>query len=219
MRYAGMPSVETPIPSSHNTSVTDAVMSLPDLLRARSAQLVGALELGAPLGRGSFGKVYKGALAQPHCLLRKPLPGPFMWTAPDWACSSPSARPASLCGSEHMRLLPPPRMTTGWSAGKWRGTTVAVKIIEHSAESSSGIKELRESVLSSSIIHPNVVSTYKIRTIPAVCPKSCQAYPEVILPSLASSQSTDVAVRTTGSQGSAALGGSLMVRFQEVCCR
>ena len=67
----------------------------------------------------------------------------------------------------------------GWSAGKWKGTTVAVKIIEHSAESSSGIKELRESVLSSSIIHPNVVSTYKIRTIPAACPKSCQAYPEV----------------------------------------
>ena len=59
---AGMPTAETPAPSSHNTSITDAVMSLPDLLRARSAQLVGALELGAPLGRGSFGKVYKGAL-------------------------------------------------------------------------------------------------------------------------------------------------------------
>ena len=62
---------------------------------------------------------------------------------------------------------------------------MAVKIIEHSAESSSGIKELRESVLSSSIIHPNVVSTYKIRTIPAACPKSCQAkYPEVRPPPL-----------------------------------
>lgn len=59
---AGMPTPETPAPSSHNTSITDAVMSLPDLLRARSAQLVGALELGAPLGRGSFGKVYKGVL-------------------------------------------------------------------------------------------------------------------------------------------------------------
>ena len=41
-------------------------MSLPDLLRARSAQLVGSLELGAPLGRGSFGKVYKGALLPPR---------------------------------------------------------------------------------------------------------------------------------------------------------
>ena len=57
-------------------------------------------------------------------------------------------------------------------AGKWKGTTVAVKILEHSAESSSGIKELRESVLSSSIIHPNVVSTYKIRTIPAASRKA-----------------------------------------------
>ena len=64
-------------------------------------------------------------------------------------------------------------------AGKWKGTTVAVKILEHSAESSSGIKELRESVLSSSIIHPNVVSTYKIRTIPAACPSSCQSHREV----------------------------------------
>ena len=64
---------------------------------------------------------------------------------------------------------------------------MAVKIIEHSAESSSGIKELRESVLSSSIIHPNVVSTYKIRTIPAACPKSCQApYLEVLAPPTAS---------------------------------
>lgn len=56
---------------------------------------------------------------------------------------------------------------------------MAVKILEHSAESSSGIKELRESVLSSSIIHPNVVSTYKIRTIPAACPSSCQSRQEV----------------------------------------
>ena len=56
-------------------------------------------------------------------------------------------------------------------AGKWKGTTVAVKILEHSAESSSGLKELRESVLSSSIIHPNVVSTYKIRTLPAAARK------------------------------------------------
>ena len=56
-------------------------------------------------------------------------------------------------------------------AGKWKGTTVAVKILEHSAESSSGLKELRESVLSSSIIHPNVVSTYKIRTLPTASRK------------------------------------------------
>ena len=59
---AGPPTACTPAASSQCNSITDAVMSLPDLLRARSAQLVGSLELGAPLGRGSFGKVYKGAL-------------------------------------------------------------------------------------------------------------------------------------------------------------
>ena len=42
--------------------------------------------------------------------------------------------------------------------GKWKGVTVAVKIVEHTSEASAGIKELRESILSSSIIHPNVVS-------------------------------------------------------------
>jgi len=47
-------------PSTHGSSLTDMIMSLPDLLRARSAMLVGSLELGAPLGRGSYGKVYKG---------------------------------------------------------------------------------------------------------------------------------------------------------------
>ena len=57
---AGLIAAEMPAPSSHCASMTDAVMSLPDILRARSAQLVGSLELGAPLGRGSYGKVYKG---------------------------------------------------------------------------------------------------------------------------------------------------------------
>ena len=42
-------------------------------------------------------------------------------------------------------------------AGKWKGVTVAVKIVEHSSEANGGIRQLRESILSSSIIHPNVV--------------------------------------------------------------
>ena len=52
-------------PSSAGNSATDLVMSLPDILRARSAMLVGSLELGAPLGRGSYGKVYKGVSPPP----------------------------------------------------------------------------------------------------------------------------------------------------------
>ncbi|BDA46411.1 probable serine/threonine-protein kinase/receptor R826 at N-terminal half [Coccomyxa sp. Obi] len=111
----GIDDAPTTGPSSTNTANTNSITdmtSLPDILRARSAMLVGALELGAPLGRGSYGKVYKG---------------------------------------------------------KWKGVTVAVKIVEHSSEANGGIRQLRESILSSSIIHPNVVSTYKIRTIPAAC--------------------------------------------------
>ena len=43
-------------------------------------------------------------------------------------------------------------------AGKWKGVTVAVKIVEHSAETEGELLQLRESLLSSSIVHPNVVS-------------------------------------------------------------
>ena len=53
------------------------------------------------------------------------------------------------------------------AAGKWKGVTVAVKIVEHTSEGSTSIKELRESILSSSIIHPNVVRL--LRSTPARC--------------------------------------------------
>ena len=97
MQHAGLPVAETLGPSSHNTSITDAVMSLPDLLRARSAQLVGALELGAPLGRGSFGKVYKGALPHNCCLSQLPA---RLWLLPTCVLgSSAQAAQARLhCG-------------------------------------------------------------------------------------------------------------------------
>ena len=47
-----------------------------------------------------------------------------------------------------------------WAAGKWKGVTVAVKIVEHSAETEGELLQLRESLLSSSIVHPNVVSAH-----------------------------------------------------------
>ena len=65
-------SAPTTGPSSTNTANTNSITdmtSLPDILRARSAMLVGALELGAPLGRGSYGKVYKGAPLYLECPL------------------------------------------------------------------------------------------------------------------------------------------------------
>ena len=49
-------------------------------------------------------------------------------------------------------------LSEGWSVGKWKGVTVAVKIVEHSAETEGELLQLRESLLSSSIVHPNVVS-------------------------------------------------------------
>ncbi|KAK9822208.1 hypothetical protein WJX81_005892 [Elliptochloris bilobata] len=88
-----------------------SVMSLPDTLRMRSQELLAELEIGQPLGRGSYGRVYRG---------------------------------------------------------KWKGVQVAVKIVEHSSEADRDLSELRESVLSTAIQHPNVVSTYKVRTIRVV---------------------------------------------------
>ena len=45
-------------------------MSMRDLLRARSEAPLEALELGPIIGRGSFGRVYRGqaaAFSHPHC--------------------------------------------------------------------------------------------------------------------------------------------------------
>ncbi|CAL5227539.1 g10528 [Coccomyxa viridis] len=96
------------LPSSRSGQQLNSLLSLPETLRKRSSCMVDNLELGAPLGRGSYGKVYKG---------------------------------------------------------KWKGVTVAVKIVEHSAETEGELLQLRESLLSSSIVHPNVVATYKVRTV------------------------------------------------------
>ena len=43
-------------------------------------------------------------------------------------------------------------------AGRWKGAMVAVKIIEHSADINSKIEGFRETMVSSNIQHPNVVS-------------------------------------------------------------
>eukprot|EP00884_Botryococcus_braunii_P005691 jgi/Botrbrau1/15122/Bobra.0283s0001.1 len=48
---------------------------------------------------------------------------------------------------------------------KWNGVFVAVKVVEHNAQTGSMLSTLRESALSQSISHPNVVTTYKIVTI------------------------------------------------------
>jgi hypothetical protein len=60
-------------------------------------------------------------------------------------------------------------------AGRWRGGSVAVKIITHDRRISRSIEaQCRESMLSAHIQHPNVVTTYKAsalcRTPPAGSP-------------------------------------------------
>ena len=55
------------LPSSRSGKM-DNLLSLPETLRKRSSRMVDNLELGTPLGRGSYGKVYKGeAATDMHC--------------------------------------------------------------------------------------------------------------------------------------------------------
>ena len=51
------------LPSSRSGKM-DNLMNLPETLRKRSSRMVDNLELGTPLGRGSYGKVYKGEPAK-----------------------------------------------------------------------------------------------------------------------------------------------------------
>jgi hypothetical protein len=48
------------LPSSSRGKSLNSLLSLPETLRKRSSGMVDNLELGTPLGRGSYGKVYKG---------------------------------------------------------------------------------------------------------------------------------------------------------------
>ncbi|CAL8467074.1 g6610 [Coccomyxa elongata] len=99
----------TPGTGTRSTGGKEGSLSgIQDLLRHRSEAGLDALELGPLIGRGSFGRVYKG---------------------------------------------------------RWRGGTVAVKIINHDKHVGNNFDALRESVLCSNIQHPNVVMTYKVHTI------------------------------------------------------
>ena len=63
------------LPSSRSGQQLNNLLNLPETLRKRSSCMVDNLELGAPLGRGSYGKVYKGAaLPSPTTRPHSPLP-------------------------------------------------------------------------------------------------------------------------------------------------
>ena len=92
MPYAGLPAAETPAPSSHNTSITDAVMSLPDLLRARSAPAGGRAGAGRAAGQGELRQGLQGCAAAQmsleHCI-----PAHFRGQAQLWLVCSGSLQP------------------------------------------------------------------------------------------------------------------------------
>ena len=54
------------------------------------------------------------------------------------------------------------------AAGRWRGTLVAIKMVEHAAGANAleqAKKIEREALLSTSLSHPNVITTFKVSTM------------------------------------------------------
>ena len=100
------------------------------LLRARSDFT--DIEVGPMIGRGSFGRVYKGAAPGTLSLLQQ------CWLQWAW---TPRAVPDG----------PSP------CAGRWKGAFVAIKVVDHQ-EAATKLIAMREGALSHSVQHPNVVS-------------------------------------------------------------
>ena len=162
------------LPSSRSGQQLNNLLSLPETLRKRSSCMVDNLELGAPLGRGSYGKVYKGEPCPSYpysCRLFastcKAINVCRAWNQPCLACPARAVQGGKSCvwvlaALPQTQARAACRVWEGLSkalgAGKWKGVTVAVKIVEHSAETEGELLQLRESLLSSSIVHPNVVS-------------------------------------------------------------
>ena len=147
-------------------------MSMRDLLRARSEAPLEALELGPIIGRGSFGRVYKGEA------LRQPLRRAYTLTSHAYGLYAPEGCPTMLLlgGAFCKRLtaILPVNLGATWQwqfrvmssmngncSGRWRAGSVAVKIINHDKHVGNNFDAMRESVLCSNINHPNVVMTYK----------------------------------------------------------
>jgi hypothetical protein len=129
------------------------------LLKARSdAAVLRDLKIGPLLGRGSYGRVYRGVCA---CVFVTTTVARVALALCCWpclrmskACSAPLT--ASVLATPVSRLRACP--------GRWKATTVAVKIIEHTegrpGTATSGGKRIsvgREALLATSISHPNVV--------------------------------------------------------------
>ena len=120
------------------------------LLKMRLEGGLEGIEMGPILGRGSFGRGYKGTGPVAHrsstCLVphaHRQLATPRLYML-SWDCFHGAS-------SQHAVLS---------TAGRWQGALVAIKIVEHSLKGAAAeIEGARESLLAASISHPNVVRT------------------------------------------------------------
>ncbi|KAK9822810.1 hypothetical protein WJX81_001964 [Elliptochloris bilobata] len=102
------------VQAASSRSIAEMGSVLRDRAQDRARDLFSSVEVGPLLGRGSYGKVYKG---------------------------------------------------------RWQGALVAIKVVEHAAETERNLA-LRESTLATSIQHPNVVTTYRICNVASGDPRN-----------------------------------------------
>ena len=149
------------------------------------------IEIGPMIGRGGYGKVFKGDFMQGSL--------PATTEVSFQTMMESSIRSSRNCGALPHHVLPglwlgQSQFFKGWAAfgrqlstmcacaARWKSTMVAVKVVEHSHipksttnspnpgadkedPPSAEARLAREMLLSTSISHPNVVQTYKICTI------------------------------------------------------
>lgn len=188
--------------SRTSSSDIDNMRSIPMMLRSRISGAVGTQlpELGALLGRGSFGKVYKGdglhcswvasllsascsrevlhheaQHSSARCMTLRDLKRLYRELLQCRCCAAAAVLgPAVMVYTRCFSLLTKPNNSALrilcisnclafdaeliHCAGRWKGAMVAVKIIEHSADINSKMEGFRETMVSSNIQHPNVVS-------------------------------------------------------------
>ena len=119
------------------------------------------MSLGELLGRGAFGRVYKGARGL-SLELRCPALLPLLQAlhAASMRCL-PRRPPPRALACAHRAPMPCLHLTHAASArhlaGRWRGALVAVKVVEHRVQPGQSVDLSREPLLSMSVSHPHVV--------------------------------------------------------------
>ena len=66
---------------------------------------------------------------------------------------------AFMWGDSHVPELTCHHLMSSCCAGRWKGVAVAIKVVDHMTAAGNAVDAARESVLSTSVQHPNVVSS------------------------------------------------------------